>query len=116
MRVISATNANLDEEVHDGRFREDLLFRLNTIEIHMPPMRERREDIPLLAAHFLSHACAAISQMHQRLRSAAMQALLDNPWQGNVRELNHVIERAVLMAQETSDQAGRPGVARRARR
>ena len=99
-RVISATNANLAEEVANGRFRQDLMFRLNTIEIHLPPLRERREDIPLLAAHFLR----AHSQRYRRhlegFESSAMQALLDNPWQGNVRELNHVVERAVLMAQE----------------
>jgi DNA-binding NtrC family response regulator len=99
-RVISATNANLTEEVNAGRFRQDLLFRLNTIEIHLPPLRERREDIPLLAAHFLdTHARRYRKGLHG-FDPAAMQALLENPWQGNVRELNHVIERAVLMAQD----------------
>jgi DNA-binding NtrC family response regulator len=100
VRVISATNANLNEEVSNGRFRQDLLFRLNTIEIHLPPLRERREDIPLLASHFLtSHATRYRKNLHG-FDPQAMQALLDNPWQGNVRELNHVIERAVLMAQD----------------
>ena len=99
-RVISATNANLAEEVTAGRFRQDLLFRLNTIEIHLPPLRERREDVPVLASHFLTtHARRYRKELHG-FDHAAMQALLDNPWQGNVRELNHVIERAVLMAQD----------------
>jgi DNA-binding NtrC family response regulator len=101
-RVISATNAILADEVAAGRFRQDLLFRLNTIEIHLPPLRERREDIPVLAAHFLTtHARRYRKELHG-FDQAAMQALLDNPWQGNVRELNHVVERAVLMAQDTT--------------
>jgi len=104
VRVISATNAHLEEEVQAGRFRQDLLFRLNTIEIHLPPLRERREDIPLLGAHFL--ACHA--QRYRRriggFDRAALQLMLEHPWHGNVRELNHVIERAVLMAQDTQIQ------------
>src|SRR5579862_3409523 len=105
-RVISATNANLTEEVSSGRFRQDLLFRLNTIEIHLPPLRERREDIPLLASHFLGvHARRYRKNLHT-FDAAAMQSLLENPWQGNVRELNHVIERAVLMAQENTVRPG----------
>jgi DNA-binding NtrC family response regulator len=100
-RVISATNANLSEEVNAARFRQDLLFRLNTIEIHLPPLRERREDIPLLASHFLSTHARRYRKNLQGFDPAAMQALLENPWRGNVRELNHVIERAVLMAQES---------------
>jgi DNA-binding NtrC family response regulator len=100
VRVISATNANLAEEIAGGRFRQDLLYRLNTIEVHLPPLRERKEDIPLLASHFLS-----VHANHYRKRvngfdTAAMQALLENRWQGNVRELNHVVERSVLMAQD----------------
>src|SRR5271154_4960172 len=100
VRVISATNAHLDEEVQSGRFRQDLLFRLNTIEIHLPPLRERREDIPLLGTHFL--ACHA-QRYRKRIGGfdrAALQLMLEHPWQGNVRELNHVVERAILMAQE----------------
>jgi DNA-binding NtrC family response regulator len=88
VRVISATNADLHQEVNSGRFRQDLLFRLNTIEIHLPPLRERKEDIALLAAHYLS-------QMARRYR----KSLIDHSWPGNVRELSHVIERAVLMTQ-----------------
>jgi DNA-binding NtrC family response regulator len=99
VRVISATNANLPEEVGLGRFREDLLYRLNTIEIHLPPLRERRADIGGLASHFLKTHAQRYRKHLDGFDPAAMQALLDNPWQGNVRELNHVIERAVLMAQ-----------------
>jgi DNA-binding NtrC family response regulator len=100
VRVISATNANLAEEVGANRFREDLLFRLNTIEIHLPPLRERRADIAALATHFLNGHARRYRKQLQGFDQAAMQSLLDNPWQGNVRELNHVVERAVLMAQD----------------
>jgi DNA-binding NtrC family response regulator len=106
VRVISATNAVLADEVSSGRFRQDLLFRLNTIEIHLPPLRERREDIPVLAAHFLGSHARRYRKALQGFDPPAMQALLENPWQGNVRELNHVVERAVLMAQ---DNLIRPG-------
>ena len=105
-RIISATNANLPEEVAAGRFRQDLLFRLNTIEIHLPPLRERREDIPLLAAHFLTAYAQRYRKRLSGFDPAAVQALLENPWQGNVRELNHVVERAVLMAAGNTIRAG----------
>ena len=98
VRVISATNAHLHEEVANGRFRQDLLFRLNTIEIHLPPLRERREDIPVLARHFLNIHSRRYRKGLEGFDAAAMQAMLDHPWQGNVRELNHVVERSVLMA------------------
>jgi len=101
VRVISATNAHLDEEVNSGRFRQDLLFRLNTIEIHLPPLRERREDIPLLGAHFLAAHAQRYRKRIGGFDRAALQLMLEHSWQGNVRELNHVIERAVLMAQDT---------------
>lgn len=99
VRLISATNADLFEEVAAGRFRQDLLFRLNTVEIRLPPLRQRREDIPLLAAHFLK-----IHAQHYRKRlagfeQAALQALVEHNWPGNVRELDHAVERGVLMAQ-----------------
>ncbi|HTP86544.1 MAG TPA: sigma-54 dependent transcriptional regulator [Bryobacteraceae bacterium] len=113
VRVLSATNAHLDEEVANGRFRQDLLFRLNTVEIHLPPLRDRREDIPLLANHFLGMHAQRYRKRIMGFDSSAMQALLENPWQGNVRELDHVVERAVLMAQDTlirmSDLALRSG-------
>lgn len=112
-RVISATNAHLNEEVSSGRFREDLLFRLNTIEIHLPPLRDRKEDIPLLASHFLSVYAQRYRKRLNGFDQAAMQALIENPWQGNVRELNHVVERSVLLAGEgivrTADLALRSG-------
>ena len=101
VRIISATNANLGEEVAANRFREDLLFRLNTIEIHLPPLRERKEDIPLLASHFLTVYAQRYRKRLLGFDQAAMQALIENPWQGNVRELNHVVERSVLLAQDT---------------
>jgi DNA-binding NtrC family response regulator len=99
VRVLAATNAVLQDEVGAGRFREDLLFRLNTIEIALPPLRDRREDIPLLALHFLRRHAQRYRKHLNGFDPAAMQALLHHPWPGNVRELDHVVERAVLMAQ-----------------
>ena len=106
VRIISATNANLGEEVANQRFREDLLFRLNTIEIHLPALRERREDISVLATHFLGAHAKRYRKNLQGFDKPAMQALLENPWQGNVRELNHVIERAVLMSRDNMIRQG----------
>jgi DNA-binding NtrC family response regulator len=97
VRLLSATNANLHTECEEGRFRPDLLFRLNTVEIHLPALRERREDIPALAAHFLSRYAARYRKTIEGLEPAAMQALLQYAWPGNVRELDHTMERAVLM-------------------
>jgi DNA-binding NtrC family response regulator len=97
-RFISATNAVLRDEVQAGRFREDLLFRINTVEIRLPPLRERREDIPLLAEHFLRRHAQRYRKTLQGYDVSAMNALLAHAWPGNVRELDHVIERAVLMA------------------
>ena len=112
VRVISATNANLPEEVENGRFRQDLLFRLNTIEIHIPPLRERREDIPLLANHFLGTHARRYRKSLIGFDKNALEAMQVHAWQGNVRELNHVVERAVLMAAANhvaaSDLALRP--------
>jgi DNA-binding NtrC family response regulator len=102
VRVISATNANLQDEVAAGRFREDLLFRLNTVEIHLPPLRERREDIPLLATHFLAQYAARYRKPLTGFHSAALMSLMQHSWPGNVRELDHAVERAVLLA--TGDQ------------
>jgi DNA-binding NtrC family response regulator len=106
VRVISATNANVHEEVSAGRFREDLLFRLNTIEIHLPPLRDRRDDIPLLASHFLAQHARRYRKNLIGFDPPAMQAMLEHGWQGNVRELNHVVERAVLMAQDNMIRQG----------
>ena len=98
VRVLSATNADLPAEVEAGRFREDLLYRLNTVPIHIPPLRERREDIPLLANHFLGRYCQRYRKHLKGFEGAALRALESHPWPGNVRELTHVVERAVLMA------------------
>ncbi len=105
-RLLSATNADLHTEVAEGRFREDLLFRLNTIEISLPPLRERREDIPLLATHFLARHSQRYGKQIGGFDSAAVQAMLDHVWPGNIRELDHAIERAVLLAQGDMVRAG----------
>ena len=99
VRVISATNARLNDEVSAGRFREDLLFRINTIELHLPPLRERREDVPPLAMHFLRRHAARYRKHLTGFDPGAMQVLLEHGWPGNIRELDHAIERAVLLAQ-----------------
>jgi len=98
VRVISATNADLKVESAEGRFRPDLLFRLNTVELAIPPLRERREDIPLLAAHFLKEYAERYRKPVKGFEPSAMQKMLEHPWPGNVRELDHAIERSVLMS------------------
>jgi len=97
VRVLSATNANLPEEAAAGNFREDLLFRINTVEIHIPALRERREDIPLLALHFLNRNRSRYRKQVTGFSTAAMQQMIQYPWPGNVRELEHTVERAVLL-------------------
>jgi DNA-binding NtrC family response regulator len=97
VRVLSATNSDLPAACTSGQFREDLLFRLNTVEIHLPALRERREDIPALAAHFLARYAARYRRAVKGFDSAALQTLMQYSWPGNVRELEHTIERAVLM-------------------
>ena len=99
VRILSATNANIQVEVEAGRFREDLLFRLNTIEIHLPPLRERKEDIPLLAMHFLRQSAQRYRKNLAGFEPTALKLLLEHPWPGNVRELDHSVERAVLLAE-----------------
>ncbi|HKF51895.1 MAG TPA: sigma-54 dependent transcriptional regulator [Candidatus Acidoferrales bacterium] len=99
VRILSATNAIIHTEVEAGRFREDLLFRLNTIEIHLPPLRERKEDVPLLALHFLRQSAQRYRKNLTGFEATALKLLLDHPWPGNVRELDHSIERAVLLAE-----------------
>ena len=98
VRVVSATNADLHQEVASGRFRQDLLFRINTIEVRVPPLRERREDIPSLAHHFLRQHAGRYRKPTRAFNEAAMRSLIEHPWPGNVRELDHAVERAVLMA------------------
>jgi DNA-binding NtrC family response regulator len=102
VRLLSATNADLHVEVAEARFREDLLFRLNTIEIHLPPLRERRDDIRVLADHFLRRYAARYRKPLSGFEPEALLTLETHHWPGNVRELDHTLERAVLLAQGTS--------------
>jgi DNA-binding NtrC family response regulator len=99
VRVLAATNADLSAAVTAGEFREDLFYRLNTVEIHVPPLRRRPEDIPVLAGHFLRREARRRDEPTPELTPDAMEALRAHPWKGNVRELEHVIERAVLMCE-----------------
>jgi len=101
VRVLSATNANLTETVGDGDFREDLLYRLNTVEIRLPPLRDRREDIPHLAAHFLERHADHYGRDVEGFSQGAMDALMRHSWPGNVRELEHALERSLLMSRGT---------------
>lgn len=98
VRLISATNADLGAEVAAGKFRQDLLFRLNTIQLHLPPLRERREDIELLAQHFLKQHVTRYRKAITGFDEGAIRAMREHSWPGNVRELDHAIERGVLMA------------------
>jgi DNA-binding NtrC family response regulator len=98
VRVVSATNANLHAESAEGRFRQDLLYRLNTVEIHLPPLRERGDDIPELASAHLSAMAQRYRKQVRGFAPAALRALTSHAWPGNVRELMHVVERGVLMA------------------
>jgi DNA-binding NtrC family response regulator len=111
VRVVSATNANLQAAAQNGEFREDLLFRLNTVEIHLPALRERREDIPVLAMHFLSTYASRYRRQVQGFDPAALQMLLQYAWPGNVRELEHTMERAVLMCRAEQIQPADLGIA-----
>jgi DNA-binding NtrC family response regulator len=97
VRVLSATNADLKADVAQGKFRQDLMFRLNTVEIHVPPLRERREDIAPLAKHFLRQHSERYRRGFMAFTLQALEALREHSWPGNVRELDHVIERSVLM-------------------
>jgi DNA-binding NtrC family response regulator len=99
VRILSATNAALADEVAAGRFRQDLLFRLNTIEIALPPLRARREDIPIFAAHFLCTHARRYRKSISGFEPSAVQLLVGHSWPGNIRELDHAVERGVLMAE-----------------
>lgn len=98
VRVVAATNRDLPEEIAAGKFREDLFYRLNTVRLKIPPLRERREDVPLLAAYFIRRYAPKDSVDRTRLSSDALAALTAYPWKGNVRELENVISRAVFLA------------------
>jgi two-component system response regulator HydG len=97
-RVIAASNKNLEEEIHRGRFREDLYYRINVVTLQVPPLRERREDIPLLADFFLKHYAEKNHRLIKGFTPRAMDLLMRHGWPGNVRELENVVERAVIMA------------------
>jgi DNA-binding NtrC family response regulator len=98
VRILAATNVDLRLAVREGRFREDLYYRLNVISVELPPLRSRREDIPLLVSHFLKHFTAENELPSRTLASDAMRALIDYDWPGNVRELENVIERGVVLS------------------
>jgi DNA-binding NtrC family response regulator len=98
IRVIAATNRNLSEEVEEGKFREDLYYRLNVIHIHMPPLRDRKDDIPLLVEHFLAKFRHAPDAIPTSITEEALSKLIAYDWPGNVRELENAIERAVVLA------------------
>lgn len=102
-RIICATNRDLEKEVAEGRFREDLFYRLNVIEIHLPPLRERREDIPLLVRNFITRTAREQSSDEKSLDPAAMSALINYHWPGNVRELQNAIERAFTLSGDAID-------------
>ncbi len=104
VRILSATNSDLNAEAAAGRFRQDLLFRLNTVEVRLPPLRERPEDIPLLAAHFLARHAAKYRKPVTGFEASALNVLQTYAWPGNVRELDHVVERAVLLSRGTRVQ------------
>jgi len=110
VRLISATNIDLKAACERGQFREDLLFRLNTVEIHLPALRERREDIPVLAMHFLSQYALRYRRLMKGIEPTALQCLLQYTWPGNVRELEHTMERAVLMCRTDQIQIGDLGL------
>ena len=100
VRVIGATNRNLEEAIKDGVFREDLFFRLNVIPIYLPPLRERREDIALLANHILHQMCDTHARHVTGIASHTLKHLMEHPWPGNVRELQNVIEYALHLADD----------------
>jgi two-component system response regulator AtoC len=99
VRIVAATNEDLARNVKEGRFREDLLFRLRVVPVRLPPLRERREDLPLLVEHLVEKHAVRLGRPPLRPDADAMRALLDHPWPGNVRELEHAIERGLLLAQ-----------------
>ena len=102
-RIICATNRDLEKEVAEGRFREDLFYRLNVIEVHLPPLRERREDIPLLARHFITRTAREQTGNEKPIETAAMSALINYAWPGNIRELQNAVERAYTLSGDTID-------------
>jgi two-component system nitrogen regulation response regulator NtrX len=113
VRVIAATNKNLEEEIEKGSFREDLYFRLAVIPIHVPPLRERPEDIPVLVRHFMDYFSRENNARPRRITQGAMDALQRNRWKGNIRELRNTVERLMIMSPgETIDVADLPSAVR----
>ena len=109
IRIVAATNKDLAEEVRKGRFREDLYYRLNVLPVHLPPLRERREDIPVLVDHFIAKFARQMSSPVRGITAEALEILMNYDWSGNVRELENTIERAVVLAgAETVDAASLP--------
>ena len=100
LRIVCATNRDMEKEVREGRFREDLYYRLAVVPLRMPPLRERREDVPMLIDHFIERAVRRHGAVEPRFTSAVTRRLLDHPWPGNVRELANVVERLVLLAED----------------
>jgi len=100
IRLITATNEDLEQAIADHRFREDLYYRIHVVPIHLPPLRERREDIPLLVDHFIRRVCEEHGVKEKRLDGEALQYLMDYQWKGNVRELENLIQRLVVMTDE----------------
>jgi len=98
VRIVAASNVDLLSLVKEGRFREDLYHRLNVIHLHLPPLRDRREDVPLLLVHFMEHFCQENAKPLRQFTQAAMKLLMDYDWPGNVRELENVVERAVVLS------------------
>ena len=98
LRLICATNLPLYEMVKENRFRQDLLYRINTIEIEIPPLRDRIEDIPLLAHHFLKHYSSRYGKNITKISEGAMTRMTKHPWPGNIRELQHSLERAIILS------------------
>jgi transcriptional regulator with PAS, ATPase and Fis domain len=99
VRIIAASNQDLEKMVSAGEFREDLLFRLNVVKIELPPLRHRKEDIPMLVHHFIEKYTRELNKQVTGLTNGAMRALLNHEWRGNVRELENVIERAMIFAE-----------------
>ena len=113
VRVIAATNKNLEEEIEKGNFREDLYFRLAVIPIYVPPLRERPEDVPLLVRHYMDYFCRESNARPRRITNAAMEALSRYRWKGNIRELRNTVERMMIMAPgDTIDLPDLPGAVR----
>jgi DNA-binding NtrC family response regulator len=95
--IIAATNKDIENEVKEGKFREDLYYRLNVIPIHIPPLRERKEDIPVLVEHFLEKITKRFNIKEKKISKGAMKLLIDYNWPGNVRELENILERIIVL-------------------